>query len=121
LEIALDVARAGSVPEQPLRLSRRNRQIIVDADFYGDDHAVVWFVRRGHGGEQVDEFWRLARASGEWSSPGGGGGEPGADLESRPSLGEIAASNERFPFGGTCEFAITSGGGGGMRGEDGVG
>ena len=120
LKMAVDVAQAGAVPEQPKRLSRRNREVIVDADFFAEDHGVVWFIRRGHGGEPVDETYTFVRSAGGWTSPGGGGGTPGADLEKRPALAEIAAWNEKIRFMDACDFAMVGGGSSRIRWSTGL-
>ena len=109
-ELSIHVAQNKAFPAQPERLTRRKRWIIVDADFYKDDHAVIWFVRRGHSGTPVDEIHRMEKVDGVWRSPGGSGGEPGADLDERPTLAEIAALNDRNPFS-RCEFGFNNGGG----------
>ena len=113
-ELSIQVAQNKALPTQPERLTRRKRWIIVDADFYKDDHAVIWFVRRGHSGTPVDEIHRMEKVDGVWRSPGGSGGEPGADLDERPTLAEIAALNDRNPFS-RCEFGFNSGGSSGSR------
>ena len=115
LQLAIDVAQQRKIPEQPRRLTRRKRCLIVDADFHGKNDAVVWFLRRGYSGEPVDDFWRMVRSDGVWSCDGGGGGTPGADLDDRPTLASIAEWNQ--DVGSECEFAIRGGGGSGRRGS----
>ena len=110
---AISVAENGSFPPQPAGLSRRNRSIIVDADFHGDS-GDVWFVRRGRSGTPVDEFHRLEKVNGVWRSLGGGGGEPGADLESRPTLADVVAHNEKTHVE-RCAFSFEGGGSHGSR------
>ena len=100
-----------------MRLSRRNRHIVVAADFFDQDHAVVWFVRRGQSGEPVDEFWNLGRDSDGWIVLGGGGGSPGADLETRPDLGAVTERNKSLGFDAACPFGFVGGGGSGFQGQ----
>ena len=43
-ELSIHVAQNKTFPTQPERLTRRKRWIIVDADFYKDDHAAVSYT-----------------------------------------------------------------------------
>jgi len=116
-DVALDAITTGTFPEQPQKLTRRNRHVLLDFEVY-DDHASAWFVRRGHSGEPVDESVKFTRENDAWRYIGGGGG-PGADLTSRPTMAEVAQRNTdlsiyyrgpKFPgFSQRCDFAVYSG------------
>ena len=86
-ELSIHVAQNKTFPTQPERLTRRKRWIIVDADFYKDDHAVIWFVRRGHGGTPVDEIHRMEKVD--------GGGGPLAAPEVNP--GQTSMNAQPWP------------------------
>ncbi len=110
-EVALGILNTGVVPDQPQKLTRRNRHVLLDFEIFGD-HATTWFVRRGHSGEPVDESYNFVRSNGVWRSTGGGGASPGADLASRPTIDELVVHNEmigswrHFPdFAEPCDFA----------------
>lgn len=110
LRIALQVLETRELPDQPPRLTRRTRQIVVDFDVVGG-YASVWIVRRAHGNETADETMRFERHDGEWRYQGGGGGEPGADLLSRVTAAEVAERAARLPsFVQTIPFGQLLGG-----------
>jgi hypothetical protein len=104
---AIETTTTGHIPEQPALLTRRKRQIVVAADRW-ENYGTVWFIRRGHGGEPVDETIRLEHDGHQRTYRGGGGGSPGADLEQRLTLEELAThfsrhyhhtKREQIPFG----------------------
>ena len=81
--------------------------LVVAADRW-DNHASIWFIRRGHSGEPEDEIIRLQLDGDGWQSDGSSGGAPGADLTTRVSLEELAnhfsrhyhhTKDEPIPFG----------------------
>lgn len=116
-DVALEFVKTGVIPQQADRLSRRKRHVLLDGDIHGD-HAYVWFVRRGHSGEPNDETLHFERTDGTWRSTGGGGGCPGADLASRPTMADIAEWNNLFRpprrtlagLSSVCDFARVNGG-----------
>ncbi len=110
VEQALQVARSGEVPTQPLRLSRRNRSIVLDADFLDDRIATVWIVRRGQIGEPTDVYVRLGQEGGQWAVLGGGSSSPGQDLDWRPSLAEAEAMQRGRAQWKSCPFGVVGGG-----------
>lgn len=107
LREAKQIAATGHIPEQPARLTRRKRHLVVAADRWAD-HASVWFIRRGHSGEPEDEIIRLQLDGDEWRRNGSSGGAPGADIATRLRLDDLAGhfsrqyhhtKAEQIPFG----------------------
>lgn len=107
LREAIQIATTGKIPEQPERLTRRKRHLVVTADRW-ENLAAVWFIRRGHSGEPEDEIVRLQLDGDDWKRDGASGGAPGADLTTRLSFDELErhfsrqyhhTKAEQIPFG----------------------
>lgn len=107
LREAIQIAKTGQIPEQPQRLTRRKRHLVVTADHWGN-LAAVWFICRGHSGRPKDEIIRLEHDGTKWKSDGSSGSEPGTDLATRIGLDELAhhfsrqyhhTKAEEIPFG----------------------
>lgn len=107
--LAVEVVEFG-LPEQPPRLSRRHRHIVLAVDQW-ENQASVWFVRRGHSGHPVDVYVQLERSgpNASWSATGGGGSEPGTLPSDRVSMSELPELGRGYPDSHLQTFCSTSG------------
>jgi len=114
-DAAIRIAQKQSFTKQPGALEPSETSRVVDADFFSDDHAAVWFLTRNDNRTLVDQTFLLERVDGEWcprSSHGAGGASAGMP---RPTLAEIAQRNSAIPLR-ACSIGYSGGGTRGLPG-----